>query len=219
MYKRQARICAENPAAGFLPATGPMTVARWPDHVRFERDAGLPRIDRGFDEGDTISPHYDSMIAKLIVWGEDRAQALARLDAALAEVHIVGLHTNVAFLRRVVQSPSFSRADLDTALIEREHARLFAPSALPLEWAAAGVAAQALASESAMQGADPWSRRDGFRLHGAAERRFELMVEGDSSGEPGRWVAELQRTHSGAGLKLRMRAARPEAEDTPWQDL
>ena len=81
-----------------------MQVARWPAHVSFERHDTLPRIDRGFDEGDTIGPHYDSMIAKLIVWGDNRAQALARLDAALAATHIVGLATNVAFLRRVVDS-------------------------------------------------------------------------------------------------------------------
>jgi 3-methylcrotonyl-CoA carboxylase alpha subunit len=68
--------------------------------VSFER--GNVRIDSGVREGDEISPHYDSMIAKLIVWGQDRAQALARLDAALRDTHIVGLHTNVAFLRRVI---------------------------------------------------------------------------------------------------------------------
>ncbi|HSQ73690.1 MAG TPA: biotin carboxylase N-terminal domain-containing protein, partial [Rubrivivax sp.] len=85
----EARICAENPEGGFLPATGTLQVARWPAHVAFQRNAdgvrfhdpAPVRIDRGFDEGDTISPYYDSMIAKLIVWGEDRAMALARLDA------------------------------------------------------------------------------------------------------------------------------------------
>jgi 3-methylcrotonyl-CoA carboxylase alpha subunit len=95
-----------------------MQVARWPAHVSFERHDAMPRIDRGFDEGDTISPHYDSMIAKLIVWGDNRAQALARLDTALAATHIVGLNTNVAFLRRVVARPS--TADLDTALINAD---------------------------------------------------------------------------------------------------
>ena len=121
----EARICAENPDANFLPGTGTLRVARWPAHVSFERSDELPRIDRGFDEGDAISPHYDSMIAKLIVWGDNRAQALARLDAALGATHIVGLATNVAFLRRVVATRAFATADLDTALIEREHAALF----------------------------------------------------------------------------------------------
>src|SRR5205814_2306372 len=85
------------------------------------------RLDAGVQEGDTITPHYDPMIAKLIVWGADRAQALARLDLALAQTHIAGLHTNVAFLRRVVKSRSFAQADLDTALIERERVSVYTP--------------------------------------------------------------------------------------------
>ena len=188
----EARICAENPDANFLPATGTLQVARWPAHVSFERSDASPRIDRGFDEGDTISPHYDSMIAKLIVWGADRAQALARLDAALAATHIVGLHTNVAFLRRVVNTRAFATADLDTALIERERAALFEQAPLPIECAAAGVVARELALEAALQGNDPWSRRDGWRMFGGATRRFDL----DVGGTPQR--ATLHRDHAGA---------------------
>jgi len=118
------------------------------------------------------------MIAKLIVWGADRAQALARLDAALAATHIVGLHTNVAFLRRVVASASFAKADLDTALIERERSVLFNAPPLTIEVAAAGVVAHALAAERALESSDPWSRRDGWRLHGSAARRFDIAAQG-----------------------------------------
>jgi len=188
----EARICAESPDANFLPATGTMHVARWPQHVSFVRSDTLPRVDRGFDEGDTISPHYDSMIAKLIVWGDTRAQALARLDAALAGTHIVGLSTNVAFLGRVVNSQAFARADLDTALIERERTALFEYTPLPIECAAAGVVARELALEAALQGDDPWSRRDGWRLFGGATRRFDL----DVGGTPHR--ATLHRGHDAA---------------------
>jgi len=191
----EARICAESPDANFLPATGTLQVARWPAHVSFERspdDGRLPRIDRGFDEGDTITPHYDSMVAKLIVWGDDRAQALARMDAALAATHIVGLNTNVAFLRRVVNTRAFATADLDTGLIERERTALFEYAPLPLACAAAGVVARELAREAARQGADPWSRRDGWRLFGGATRRFDL----DLGGTPQR--ATLQRGHDGS---------------------
>ncbi|MFG6486492.1 biotin carboxylase N-terminal domain-containing protein [Roseateles sp. BYS78W] len=172
----EARICAENPDGGFLPATGTLDVARWPAHVAFQR--GTTRIDAGVREGDAISPFYDSMIAKLIVWGEDRAQALARLDAALRDTHIVGLHTNVAFLRRCAATASFSGADLDTGLIEREKAQLFDQPGLPLRVSAAAVVAHTLAVESATQGSDPWSARDGFRLFGAASRRFDLEAGG-----------------------------------------
>jgi 3-methylcrotonyl-CoA carboxylase alpha subunit len=183
----EARICAENPDAQFLPATGRLEVYRTPaGAVSFERGVnaapGAPiapvRFDAGVREGDSISPFYDSMIAKLIVWGADREQALARLDAALAQTHIVGLHTNVAFLRRVAASASFARADLDTALIERERAVLFNAAPLPLEVAAAGVVAHTLAAERALQTADPWSRRAGWRLHGSATRRFDIAAQG-----------------------------------------
>jgi len=190
----EARICAENPEAGFLPATGRLVVARWPEHVAFRRDEHLPRLDGGFGEGDAITPWYDSMIAKLIVWGEDRAQALARLDAALAATRLVGPATNVAFLRRVVASRSFAQADLDTALIEREHAALFDAPGLAPEWAAAAVVADAWAAEAANEDADPWSRRDGWRLHGGARRRFELEI-GDQ-----RQVAVVQRRHDGEAV-------------------
>jgi 3-methylcrotonyl-CoA carboxylase alpha subunit len=191
----EARICAENPDANFLPATGLLHVARWPAHVSFmrsDRNDDRPRIDRGFDEGDTISPHYDSMIAKLIVWGENRAQALARLDAALEQTHIVGLATNVAFLRRVVKTQAFATADLDTALIERERAALFEHPPLALECAAAGVIAREVANEVALQDADPWSRRDGWRMFGGATRRFDLDIAGT------RHAVTLHRLHDGA---------------------
>ena len=188
----EARICAENPESNFLPATGALQVMRWPAHVGFRRDDTLPRVDTGFGEGDAVSPYYDSMIAKLIVWGRDRAQALARLDAALRDTHIVGLHNNVAFLRRVVGSHAFAHADLDTALIERERPALFGQPPLAPELAAAGVVARVLAEEAAAEGPDPWSRRDGWRLHGGARRRLDL----DLQGQP--LVAVMQRLHDGA---------------------
>jgi 3-methylcrotonyl-CoA carboxylase alpha subunit len=199
----EARICAENPDQQFLPATGTLQVARWPAHVAFTRNASgeaaarpAPvRIDRGFDQGDAITPHYDSMIAKLIVWGEDRAQALARLDAALAETHLVGLQHNVAFLRRTAASAAFSGADLDTGLIERERAVLFDQPPLALAPAAAGAVARTLATEAAAQSADPWSRRDGWRLHGGARRAFEIVHAGS------RHPVVLTRRHDG-GMTL-----------------
>ena len=196
----EARICAENPDADFLPATGTLQVARWPAHVAFQRSPGdghLPRVDCGFTEGDSVSPFYDSMIAKLIVWGADRAQALARLDAALRDTHLMGLHTNVAFLRRVVGTRAFATADLDTALIERERAALFGTPGLAPELAAAGVAAHVLAHEAGLEDADPWSRRDGWRLHGGAQRRLSLDIQGQPHA-----VALLRQHQGGVQLSL-----------------
>jgi 3-methylcrotonyl-CoA carboxylase alpha subunit len=189
----EARICAENPDANFLPATGALHVARWPEHVAFER--GNLRIDSGVGEGDAISPYYDSMVAKVIVWGEDRAQALARLDAALRDTHIVGLQTNVAFLRRCAATHSFATAELDTALIEREHAALFKQPGLLLEISAAAVVAHTLATEARLQTSDPWSHRDGWRMYGASARRFDLEIAGDHH------EVLLSRHHQG-GMQL-----------------
>jgi 3-methylcrotonyl-CoA carboxylase alpha subunit len=179
----EARVCAENPDAGFLPATGRLDVLRWPAHVAFQRAdlAEGVRVDAGVREGDAISPHYDSMIAKLIVHGDTRAQALARLDAALGATRIVGVANNVAFLRRVVQGNAFSTADLDTSLIERERPTLLDQPPLALEVAAAGVVAQVLAEEARSAAADagnPWARRDGWRLHGGARRHFVVEHAG-----------------------------------------
>ena len=126
------------------------------------------------------------------VHGRTRAEALARLDAALAATHIVGLNTNLAFLRRVINTQAFATADLDTSLIERERAALFDYTPLPIECAAAGVVARELAREAALQGDDPWSRRDGWRLFGGATRRFDLDVGGTPQ------CATLHRGHDGA---------------------
>ncbi|HUK04350.1 MAG TPA: acetyl/propionyl/methylcrotonyl-CoA carboxylase subunit alpha [Burkholderiales bacterium] len=170
----EARIYAENPAKGFLPSTGTLRRLREPEAGEFGPQAGPVRVDSGVREGDAISPHYDPMIAKLIAWGENRAVALGRLRAALAEVEIVGVATNVAFLARTVASRAFASADLDTHLIERSRAELFpaAQGATDEDLAAAALAEllaeQAQAAAAARASADPhspWHIVDGWRLN------------------------------------------------------
>ena len=170
----EARICAENPDNNFLPATGELAVYRKPSHAAFARAPHAVRIDDGVREGDAISPFYDSMVAKLIVHGATRAEALARLDEALAQTHIVGLATNVQFLRHVVKSPSFAQANLDTGLIPREQAVLFKQEPIGLPLAVAAAVARTLQDERALEGADPFSKRDGWRSHGVVSRRFDF---------------------------------------------
>ena len=174
----EARICAENPDNNFLPATGTLQVYRKPACTSFA--LGDVRIDDGVREGDAISPYYDSMVAKLIVHGDNREQALARLDAALAQTRIVGLATNVQFLRHILATDSFSRAKLDTALIPREEAVLFRQERVGLSLAAAAAVAQTLLAERATEGSDPFSRRDGWHSHGVTIRRFDFEFAGEA---------------------------------------
>ncbi len=173
----EARICAETPDKQFLPATGRLDVYRKPAASSFER--GAVRVDDGVREGDAISPFYDSMVAKLIVHGATRAEALARMEAALAETRIVGLSTNVQFLRHVVGSASFAKAELDTALIPREAAALFDQDKVGRPLAVAAAVAQTLLGERAGEGTDPFSRTDGWRPFGLTVRRFDFEYKGD----------------------------------------
>jgi 3-methylcrotonyl-CoA carboxylase alpha subunit len=135
------------------------------------------------EQGDSITPHYDPMIAKLIVWDSDRPKALARMRQALAQYRVVGVANNVEFLSRLVGVPSFAQADLDTSLIEREQANLFpAKATVPDEvWLLAALAElQREAAEARDAAADapdrdsPWRRLDGWRLNGSATRAIQL---------------------------------------------
>ena len=174
----EARICAENPDNEFLPATGTLFTYQKPEHSTF--NVADVRIDDGVREGDVISPFYDSMIAKLIVHAPTREQALAKLDRALAQTRIVGLPNNVAFLRYIINTESFSQANLDTALIEREHDELFNQHPLELSTLVVTAIAQQLASEATTQGSDPFSKPTGFRAYSDYTRSFSLIYNEQS---------------------------------------
>jgi 3-methylcrotonyl-CoA carboxylase alpha subunit len=153
----EARIYAEDPERGFLPSIG---VIR---HLRAPATGAAVRVDTGVRSGDEISAYYDPMIAKLIVHGADRAAALTRMRAALGDYEIVGVATNVSFLRRVVAHEAFASGHVDTGLIARNQAALFPPRA-PAPRAALLAAAiaevRALAAErsaAARASADPHS--------------------------------------------------------------
>ena len=186
----EARICAESPDNNFLPATGTLHVYAKPDATSFARS--VVRIDDGVRQGDAISPFYDSMVAKFIVHGKTRQEALARLDAALAQTHIVGLQTNVQFLRYVLQTESFAKANLDTALIPREQAVLFNQERIGLPMAVACAVSQTLLRERTLETNDPFSRRDGWQSFGVTLRRFEFEFHGEL------YKAALTYLHDGA---------------------
>ena len=167
----EARIYAEHPARGFLPSTGTLKHLRMPQGVEFSLGVGGERapvrIDSGVREGDTITPFYDPMIAKLIVHGASREEALKRMSQALRGCEVVGPHTNVEFLQRIVASVPFSTGDLDTGLIERHHDALFAPVEKPFLEALALACGALLTREGGVaHGASPWDALSHWRLNG-----------------------------------------------------
>lgn len=169
----EARLYAENPDAGFLPQTGRLV------HLDLPSGPNV-RVDSGVEQGDEVTPHYDPMIAKLIVWGADREQALGQMREALARCRVVGVVSNVEFLGRLVRTESFARANLDTALIEREHAALQPATEVPDEvWQLGAIAELASAPRG---GPSPWDVRDGFRLGGQGLHRITLR-HGDTTRE------------------------------------
>ncbi|RFB04486.1 acetyl-CoA carboxylase biotin carboxylase subunit [Parvularcula marina] len=128
----EARLYAEDASQNFAPSIGTLTTLHLP--------GGRARIDSGVEEGQTITPHYDPMIAKIITHGARRSIALNRLVMALEETRVAGLETNAPFLHRLAQHPKFARGEVSTRFIEHHGSELFdepAPDA-PV-WAAAAL--------------------------------------------------------------------------------
>ncbi|WP_343743014.1 acetyl/propionyl/methylcrotonyl-CoA carboxylase subunit alpha [Herbaspirillum huttiense] len=181
----EARIYAENPEKGFLPAIGTLTRMRSAPAVEFTLAApgatqpAAVRIDAGVREGDAISPFYDPMIAKLIVWGADRDAALRNMARALAQYQVVGLATNIGFLQRLIAGQAFATADLDTGLIERHRDSLFpAPVAPTADTLALATAALLQQEQRHQDSRDPWAQTSGWRLNTRLQR--SLNFEDDS---------------------------------------
>ena len=178
----EARIYAENPENQFLPSTGKLLGLEMPIEVD-----GSVRIDTGVREGDVISPFYDPMIAKLIVWGKDRVSAVSGMRRALDQTHIVGLSTNVAFLGRLLRTNDFSGAHLDTGLIARnEQVLLQSDAQVDIEDLAFLLAGR-LAFEAQQtihlngKADSPWHELDGWRMNGVCNRHFRFALEGQTS--------------------------------------
>ena len=176
----EARVYAEDPDKGFLPSTGRLV------HLVPPPESDSVRVDTGVEQGDEITPYYDPMIAKLIVWGADRKQALARMRRALTQYRVVGVSNNINFLSRLVALPSFVNAELDTGLIEREQRLLFPPQEeVPGDvWLVAALAEllheQREVNSKFAAAADrgsPWRALDGWRLNGRAERKLALRMQ------------------------------------------
>jgi len=180
----ETRLYAEDPARDFLPQSG--RIAR----LDFPKTGPHVRVDTGVRAGDTIPIDYDPMLAKLIVWDKDRAAAIRRLRAALAETRVAGFATNVSFLRTIAARPDFYEVSLDTGFLERHGGGLLAPAKPAgnetLALAVIGILCErvAFAQTQAGRSADPWSpwsRQNGWRLNEQARETIclqEIMPEG-----------------------------------------
>jgi acetyl-CoA/propionyl-CoA carboxylase biotin carboxyl carrier protein len=161
----EARVYAEDPARGFLPTGGEI--------VRFSSPTGQGvRVDTGVADGSVVGSDYDPMLAKIICWGDDRAEALHRLDAALAATAVLGVTTNIGFLRRLLADVDVRAGRLDTGLVERRLDELVEP--VPADVAVVAAALAALGG----RGSDIWSAGVGWRHGGPAPARLELDVSG-----------------------------------------
>ncbi|MCL4132113.1 UNVERIFIED_CONTAM: hypothetical protein GTU68_027965 [Idotea baltica] len=167
-HAMEARIYAEDAVKGFLPATGTLHHLRMPEDVR---------VDTGVRQGDTITPHYDPMIAKVVVHEESREAALGAMRAALDSIRVAGTVTNVGFLARLIDHEGFASGDVDTGLIDRDLESLIAdvaPSASARALAALG--AIGLPRDS---GKDPWDSLMGWRAWGPAQQSALIEQDGE----------------------------------------
>ncbi|MFB7968265.1 acetyl-CoA carboxylase biotin carboxylase subunit [Streptomyces rubiginosohelvolus] len=170
----EARVCAEDPSRGFLPSGGTVLALREPQ-------GGGVRTDSGLSEGVPVGSLYDPMLSKVIAYGPDRATAIRKLRAALADTVILGVPTNAGFLRRLLAHPDVVAGNLDTGLVERE-AEGLVPDGVPDEVyaAAAAVRLDALSPRPDAGGwTDPFSVPSGWRTGGVrAPLAFPLRVSG-----------------------------------------
>ncbi|MFD7434261.1 biotin carboxylase N-terminal domain-containing protein [Streptomyces sp. NPDC059861] len=197
----EARVCAEDPTRGFLPSGGTVLGLREP------QGDGV-RTDSGLSEGTEVGSLYDPMLSKVIAYGPDRATALRKLRAALAGTVVLGVPTNVGFLRRLLAHPAVAEGDLDTGLVEREVAGLVTDEVPDEVYAAAALLRHGALSPAPGSGwIDPFSVPRGWRLggerawtahhlrvpghdpvtvrlRGAADGGFELLLDGAGAPVP-----------------------------------
>ncbi|HCU65996.1 MAG TPA: 3-methylcrotonyl-CoA carboxylase [Rheinheimera sp.] len=168
----EVRVYAEDPDNNFLPATGKLTYLRQPDANRHVR------IDTGVVENDEVSPFYDPMIAKLIVWDESRDRAIARMRRALDDYRIAGVKTNLNFLTRLVEHPAFAKAELDTHFIEHHQKVLFAPEQQePTQALILAALYLLLKQQPAGTTSSPWQSAIGWRMNENASVSFVLTQD------------------------------------------
>jgi len=153
----EVRLYAEDPENNFMPQTGKIS------HFSIPGEGTHFRLDTGVEAGDEVSIHYDPMIAKLIVWDRDRDGALRQMSKALRATVVAGLKTNLEFLGRIIDHPTFAKADIDTGFIER-HRDYLMPEGKVADHNILALASMA-ELEPHQTGPDPWGFSDGWRMN------------------------------------------------------
>jgi len=170
----EVRVYAEDPDNDFLPATGKLTYLRQPDASRHVR------VDTGVVEHDEVTPYYDPMIAKLIVWDESRDRAISRMLRALDDYRIAGVTTNLGFLTSLVEHPAFKAAELDTNFINKHQQSLFAPAhnqqSQALILAALFILSKQQAPTNGLHSNSPWQFSHGWRLNETPKVALQLQL-------------------------------------------
>jgi 3-methylcrotonyl-CoA carboxylase alpha subunit len=203
----EARLYAEDPERGFLPSTGKLVA------LQFPKAEGL-RVDAGVEAGDEVTPFYDPMIAKLIVHGDTREQALDSLAKALDKTIVIGTRCNAGFLAALCRAPGLRAGDFDTGFIDRNLSTL---GAVPqgLDFAAAAFGAQklltrenvriAMSNERQLdEPASPWDAADGFQLAGTRRLGLPILADGENV------VAEF--VHGGGGMAVTVGGIAPASD-------
>ena len=179
-HAMEARIYAEDPEREFLPQAGRL------HRLRFPSSAAHIRVDTGVAERDSVSVHYDPMIAKIVAWGRERAEAIQRLRSALAQTDLAGPTDNLAFLAAILTQAEFVEANVDTGFIDR-HISALIPDDDPADESVLALAALAeLVADDTTNDDDavvseshsPWRQRDGWRLNRIVAREFRFR-DGD----------------------------------------
>lgn len=194
----EARVYAEDPANEFLPATG--RVSRWhepaADHLMNSKRVwswSKIIIDSGVRSGDEVTAHYDPMIAKVIAHGDTRDDAIRRLDYALSQVHLLGIRSNVGFLRRILQHPEFAAGNTDTGFIERHTEQLLVDDAPP-EVALIAAALAKTISDAPPSDTTHWRNnpyrpiRQTFR-HG--ETTYDVLITPESNAPRNQFIIQI----------------------------
>jgi 3-methylcrotonyl-CoA carboxylase alpha subunit len=206
----EARLYAETPENGFLPATGTLRNFELPPATQ------ALRLETGLTAGDSVGIDYDPLLAKLIVHADTRSGALGALRAGLAQVRITGVQNNLLWLRRVAASTPLRDAAIDTGFIERERGWLNDEPAPPDARVLAAAALWSVWQERAEAGADsPWAPRDGWRLNGILKRTLRFEAAGLASGTQAAAPLAVQIEYQGAALQASIDGARLEASLQP----